>query len=120
MPLLHRPSFERAINEGLHLQDDKFGANLLLVCANGARYSDDPRVLCDTEHKQNNEGQEDDKSGEEKESDNGSANRGRQHLSHSSGWTWFDQVQKAKKSFLTPSNLYDLQFYAVSLSYFPT
>jgi hypothetical protein len=87
LPLLHRPTFERSINEGLHLRDARFGANVLLVCANGSRFSDDPRVLLDGEKSR-----------------------------HSSGWKWFDQVQMVKKSFLNPPTLYDLQFYSVSMS----
>ncbi|XP_006459669.1 hypothetical protein AGABI2DRAFT_218980, partial [Agaricus bisporus var. bisporus H97] len=87
MPLLHRPTFERAIKEGLHLQDPKFGANVLLVCANGARFCDDPR--------------------EER--------RNRRRNRHSSGWKWFEQVQMVRRTFLTPSNLYDLQFYSLSV-----
>lgn len=83
-PLLHRPTFEKSVAEGLHLTDDAFGANLLLVCAVGARYSDDPRVLLD----------------------------GVQSV-HSSGWKWFDQVQLVKKSLLAPPTLYDIQFYCV-------
>ncbi|KAF5345064.1 hypothetical protein D9758_010410 [Tetrapyrgos nigripes] len=38
-PLLHRPSFERSVSEGLHLQDSAFGALLLSVCAVGSRYT---------------------------------------------------------------------------------
>lgn len=45
MPLLHRPTFEKSVSEGLHRTNAMFGATLLLVCAHGARYSDDPRVL---------------------------------------------------------------------------
>ena len=40
LPLLHRPSFERDVRAGLHLRDQRFGAVVLLVCANGARYAD--------------------------------------------------------------------------------
>jgi hypothetical protein len=58
------------------------------VCANGSRFSNDPRVLLDVD--------------EEKSSS-----------VHSSGWKWFDQVQMVKKSFLNPPTLYDLQFYSV-------
>ncbi|KAJ6504929.1 fungal-specific transcription factor domain-containing protein [Mycena vulgaris] len=43
-PLLHRPTFERSIEEGLHSRDTSFGAVVLLVCAIGSRFSDDPRV----------------------------------------------------------------------------
>ncbi|KAJ7729640.1 fungal-specific transcription factor domain-containing protein [Mycena maculata] len=48
-PVLHRPSFERSVAEGLHLTDAKFGATLLAVLAVASRYSDDPRVLVDGE-----------------------------------------------------------------------
>ncbi|KAJ7069949.1 fungal-specific transcription factor domain-containing protein [Mycena amicta] len=46
-PILHRPSFERSVAEGLHRQDPQFGATLLAVLATGARYSNDPRVFID-------------------------------------------------------------------------
>ncbi|KAJ7505470.1 fungal-specific transcription factor domain-containing protein [Mycena galericulata] len=46
-PVLHRPSFERSVAEGLYLTDMKFGAALLAVLAVASRYSDDPRVLID-------------------------------------------------------------------------
>ncbi|KAJ7629572.1 fungal-specific transcription factor domain-containing protein [Mycena rosella] len=45
LALLHRPTFERAVEAGLHLRDDGFAATLLLVCAVGSRWSDDPRVF---------------------------------------------------------------------------
>ena len=45
MPLLHRPSFEKCLQEGLHLREQNFGCVVLLVCANGARWViDDPRA----------------------------------------------------------------------------
>ncbi|KAG5729774.1 hypothetical protein E4T56_gene936 [Termitomyces sp. T112] len=61
-PLFHRPTFERSVAEGLHTQDPLFGATLLLVCALGSQYSDDPRVLYD-----------------------GTTS------THSAGWKWFEQ-----------------------------
>ncbi|EIN12694.1 hypothetical protein PUNSTDRAFT_97512 [Punctularia strigosozonata HHB-11173 SS5] len=45
LPLLHRPTFERALADNLHFNDSGFGSVLLLVCANAARYSDDPRAF---------------------------------------------------------------------------
>lgn len=86
LPLLHRPTFERLVSEEFHLRNDSFASTVLLVCAVGSRFSDDPRVLLD---------------GEES--------------FHSSGWKWFDQVQMVKKSLLAPPSLYDLQFYVVSV-----
>ncbi|KAJ7784059.1 fungal-specific transcription factor domain-containing protein [Mycena olivaceomarginata] len=42
LPLLHRPTFERGVAEGLHLRDDGFAGTVLLVCAIGTRWSTDP------------------------------------------------------------------------------
>ncbi|KAJ7182255.1 fungal-specific transcription factor domain-containing protein [Mycena crocata] len=42
LPLLHRPTFERAVEEGLHARNDGFAATVLLVCALASRWSDDP------------------------------------------------------------------------------
>ena len=47
IPILHRPTLEQKIKEGLHLRDQGFGAVFLLVCANGSRVIDDPRVQTD-------------------------------------------------------------------------
>ena len=84
LPLLHRPTFEQSVREGLHLRDEGFGSTVLLVCANGARFTDDARVLLD---------------GAE--------------VPQSAGWKWFQQVQMVRKSLLAPPRLYDLQIYAV-------
>ncbi|KAK6974874.1 hypothetical protein R3P38DRAFT_3129870 [Favolaschia claudopus] len=45
IPLLHRPTFEREVSSGLHLRDDAFAATLLLVCAIGSRWSEDPGIV---------------------------------------------------------------------------
>ncbi|KAJ7712428.1 hypothetical protein B0H16DRAFT_1624893 [Mycena metata] len=47
IPVLHRPSFEQSVAEGLHLVDLDFGALLLSVLSVASRYSDDPRVFVD-------------------------------------------------------------------------
>ncbi len=90
LPLLHQPTFVHNVQTNLHLNDRDFGCTLLLVCAIGARYSEDPRVLL--------EGTED---------------------WHSAGWKWFKQVQTLRKEFrLTPTHVYDLQIACVSLTGF--
>ncbi|KAJ6492202.1 fungal-specific transcription factor domain-containing protein [Mycena sanguinolenta] len=38
LPLLHRPTFERGVAEGLHLRNCGFAATVLLVCAIGAQW----------------------------------------------------------------------------------
>jgi len=85
-PLLHRPTFDDGIRNGQHLRDEGFGSTVLLVCAIGARFSDDPRVYL--------------------------ANHPGNPLS--SGWGWFKQVQMIRKSLLAPPGLYDLQIYCLT------
>ncbi|EKM58711.1 uncharacterized protein PHACADRAFT_253202 [Phanerochaete carnosa HHB-10118-sp] len=80
IPLLHRPTFEKGIVDSLHRRDEGFGSTVLLVCALGARWSDDPRVILPG---------------------TGSG--------HSAGWEWFRQVQWVRRSLLSPPRLYDLQ-----------
>ncbi|KAI8974590.1 fungal-specific transcription factor domain-containing protein [Trametes punicea] len=83
-PLLHEPTFLQNIRDELHLQHGGFGATVLLACANGARYVDDPGVLLE-----------------------GSDSW------HSAGWKWFQKVHDMHKSFLAPVHLYDLQICAM-------
>ncbi|KAE9403325.1 hypothetical protein BT96DRAFT_990365 [Gymnopus androsaceus JB14] len=47
MVLLHRPTFEQGLRDGLHEQDRDFGELVLSVCGLGAWYTDDRRVLAD-------------------------------------------------------------------------
>jgi hypothetical protein len=85
LPLLHRPTFECYIIDGLHLRKDSFASVLLMVCALGARYTLDPRVRC--------------------EGDSTGA---------SSGWKWFVQAKSVCKSIFEITSLEDIQSYAVS------
>ncbi|KAK0477971.1 fungal-specific transcription factor domain-containing protein [Armillaria novae-zelandiae] len=78
-PILHRSTFEKNVDEGLHLRDSSFGAALLSVLAVASRYSDDSRVLADPCSKL------------------------------SSGWRFFEQVNILKKVVYAPPCLYDLQ-----------
>ncbi|KAJ7760594.1 fungal-specific transcription factor domain-containing protein [Mycena metata] len=86
LPLLHRPTFARDLEAGLHLTNDAFAATFLLVCAIGSRFSSDPRVLLD----------------------------GIDDL-HSSGWRWFEQLQLMRDLLGPPPCLYDLQFNALAV-----
>ncbi|KAG6834019.1 hypothetical protein H0H93_012491, partial [Arthromyces matolae] len=85
---LHRPTFEKAVADELHLRDDGFAAVLLLVCAVGSHWSDDPRTLLDGVTAKT-----------------------------SAGWKWYQQVQQAKSSVLAPPSLYDLQYYCLSVMF---
>ncbi|KAJ7656527.1 fungal-specific transcription factor domain-containing protein [Mycena polygramma] len=42
VPLLHRPTFQRSMADGLHLGDNGFAATVLLVCAIASRWRVDP------------------------------------------------------------------------------
>ena len=86
-PLLHRPTFLHDIRNGLHLSNEAYGSIVLLVCAVGSKFSDDPRVILE----------------------------GTNSL-HSCGWKYFMQVQSVHRTILSPPNLYDLQHYFVSYS----
>lgn len=43
-PIVHRPTVEKGLRQGLHLTDKVFSTIVMLVCAIGARWSTDPRV----------------------------------------------------------------------------
>ncbi|KAJ7584210.1 fungal-specific transcription factor domain-containing protein [Mycena floridula] len=85
MPLLHRPTFEKLLTRGEHLdRSSKFGTVLSLVLALGSRWSTDERVLLD-----------DDRS------------------LHSSGWKWYRPASLTLSSitdrYAETTTLYDLQ-----------
>jgi hypothetical protein len=84
LPLLNRCIFEKWIEDGLHLTNKAFAPVYLLVCALGARYSNDPRAMLDGHNS-----------------------------THSRGWKWFDQVHMVKRSPLSAPTLFDLQVYCV-------
>ncbi|KAJ6594114.1 fungal-specific transcription factor domain-containing protein [Mycena capillaripes] len=84
LPLLHRPSFERSVAEGLHLDDFRFGACLLAVLAVASRYSDDPRVFVPGSNS-----------------------------TLSSGWNFFNQVQVIRKSLFDEPSIYEVQLYCL-------
>ncbi|KAJ7613016.1 fungal-specific transcription factor domain-containing protein [Roridomyces roridus] len=47
--LLHQPTFEKSLADGLHLVDYNFGCTVLVVCALASRCSGDPRVVLNKE-----------------------------------------------------------------------
>ncbi|KAJ7617321.1 hypothetical protein FB45DRAFT_1034612 [Roridomyces roridus] len=89
IPLLHRPTFERAVQDNLQYRDEGFAATLLLVCAVASRWSDDPRVL----RAAMTEG----------------GTRAPNSLSGtplSCGWEWFDQVPLVGDNLYKQTTLY--------------
>ncbi|KAF8268483.1 fungal-specific transcription factor domain-containing protein [Lactarius quietus] len=87
VPLLHRPTFKRAFDSGVHLRDEKFASLVLLVCATASKFSNDPRVLLENGHW------------------------------HSAGWKWFSQVEPFSNTVLSGPDLYDLQVAALAVVY---
>lgn len=87
IPLLHVPTFMRSLTAGQHYWDPSFGMTVLLVCAIGSRYSDDPRVISETDA---------------------------EAPGLSSGWHFFNQVPVHRRPLLYKTTLYDLQYYFVS------
>lgn len=87
IPLLHRPSFERSLREGLQFKDRQFGSTVLMVCAIGSRYSPDPRVFLDGE------------------------------TELSCGWKYFSQISVLPKATFYKSSLYSVQHHVVSTFY---
>ncbi|KAJ7149345.1 hypothetical protein C8R46DRAFT_1126026 [Mycena filopes] len=80
MHVLHRPTFEKAVAEGLHLRNHQFGAIVLAVCALAGKNSLDERVLLP----------------------------GADELS--AGWLWFRQVRRPFSGpVVEPASLYELQ-----------
>ncbi|KAJ7172847.1 hypothetical protein C8R43DRAFT_675631 [Mycena crocata] len=77
--ILHRPTFEKAIADRVHLHDHRFGAVVLAVCALAAKNSPDPRVLLP----------------------------GQGELS--AGWKWLAQVPRPFSGPLETASLHDLQ-----------
>ncbi|KAF8994383.1 fungal-specific transcription factor domain-containing protein [Cyathus striatus] len=88
-PLLHRPTFDRNVKDGLHLRDEGFGGVLLLVCAVGSRYMEqiDEQALTESDSRL------------------------------SVGWKWYNQVQVVKQCLLDPPTLYDLQSYSLAVHF---
>ncbi|KAF7305959.1 Fungal-trans domain-containing protein [Mycena chlorophos] len=79
--LLHRPTFESSLADGLHLRDHRFGSIVLAVCALACKNSPDPRVLLP--------GVSDE---------------------HSAGWEWFSQIRRPFSGpVLQSASLYELQ-----------
>ncbi|KAJ7771013.1 fungal-specific transcription factor domain-containing protein [Mycena maculata] len=84
-PILHRPTLEKSIADGLHTRDESFGAVVLLVCAIATRYSDDPRVLAPGEEPLR------------------------------CGWKYFDQIPNTVNHLFKRPNLYNFQYYPLAV-----
>ena len=84
LPLLHRPSFMRSIEEGLHELDQNFGATVLLVCAIGCMYTDHPSVVHELSTS-----------------------------TPCTAWVLYNQVNRIRKAPYLPHSLHEVQIYPV-------
>ncbi|KAJ7171366.1 fungal-specific transcription factor domain-containing protein [Mycena filopes] len=96
IPLLHRPTFERGVGEGLHLRDEGFATTVLLVCAIGSRWSHNPLAVpragtCVGKHGETG--------------------------GLACGWEWFDQVPLVGNHMFGQATLYDLQYYCLAVQF---
>ncbi|KAJ7289428.1 fungal-specific transcription factor domain-containing protein [Mycena rebaudengoi] len=87
LPLLHQHMFEQRMAEGLHLHNSGFASTLLLVCAIGSVYSEDPRTF----------------------------NIFAPPPYNTPGWQWYNQVELSGHLLHQPPTLYDLQSYCLSV-----
>jgi hypothetical protein len=85
MPLLHRPTFEKAVANRFHLRNSSFGALVLMVCAVSSRFSNDPRIF----------------------------SPGDPELS--AGWKWFAQIRMSERNMVATPSLYDIQVRCVGV-----
>jgi hypothetical protein len=85
-PVLHRPTFQRSLDQELHQRDREFGCLLLVVCAIGARFSDHPYVSDITSESTSN------------------------CMTY-----WLSQTREVMKNpFTSPATLFEVQYYCVS------
>ena len=84
-PILHKPSFLRAINNNEHILDPNFGEVVLGVCALASRWSENPAVVLEADE-----------------------------FGHSAGWRWFRQIRLFKRITGRPPSVHELQSNLVS------
>ncbi|KDQ08707.1 hypothetical protein BOTBODRAFT_138635 [Botryobasidium botryosum FD-172 SS1] len=89
-PVFHRPTFENQVRDKLHHREMDFASALLFTCALGARYVTDRRTQLE------------------------------EYDIRSSGWKYFEQVMRLRKSILAPATLHDLQSIALMAAFLQT
>ncbi|KAJ3787051.1 fungal-specific transcription factor domain-containing protein [Lentinula aff. detonsa] len=89
-PMLHRPTLERSLLDGVHTTDRRFGALILMICSLASQHSNDPRTLSE---------------GTESE--------------YSKGWKYFRQIQLMHHFEDAPS-IHEFQIYPLASLYLHT
>ncbi|KIY67220.1 hypothetical protein CYLTODRAFT_422708 [Cylindrobasidium torrendii FP15055 ss-10] len=108
VPILHRASFQRDLDAGLHLVDNSFGFVVLGVCAIASRECDDPRVLLDSEvaAAEARAAEHTDTFDEPSICPGVGAGLSR----HSAGWKYFSQIMKLPRALFSSPTIHDVQF----------
>ncbi|KIP10237.1 hypothetical protein PHLGIDRAFT_115686 [Phlebiopsis gigantea 11061_1 CR5-6] len=135
VPVLHRPTFERAIREGRHRREEDFGNVVLLVCALGSRWCTDRTVLLGvgddqgrftaqerSAHAPGNGGGgastvRPPEMGPESVQDDYWREGEDDEEWHSAGWKWFKQVHFGKKALYAPPSVHSLQALCLASMY---
>ncbi|KAG9101474.1 hypothetical protein FRC06_002988 [Ceratobasidium sp. 370] len=95
IPIIHEPTLRAQIRAGLHTRDHSFARLMLAICALAARWSNDPRVL--------------------HESERAAAEAGDLNASRlSAGVKYFHQIRLLRRSMPKPAVLFDIQTYVLS------
>lgn len=88
LPLLHRPTVQKHVEENLHLRDYQFGALVMMICALASTHDSDSRIFL--------------------------PNMFGASLEQSAGFKYFSQVQVMRRSLFSVPSIFDIQTYAVS------
>ncbi|KAG8748600.1 hypothetical protein FRC12_013827 [Ceratobasidium sp. 428] len=95
IPIIHEPTLRAQIRAGLHTRDHSFARLMLAICALAARWTDDPRVLHESERTA---------------TEAGDPNTSRL----SAGVKYFNQIRLLRRSMPKPAVLFDIQTYVLS------
>ncbi|TRM69414.1 fungal-specific transcription factor domain-containing protein [Schizophyllum amplum] len=88
MNIVHRPTFERELQSGLHHHDRDFGGMVLALCAVASRLTNEPRTWFDPNDRL------------------------------SAGWAYFDQINlMRRRSLFEVSSLHEMQCYCLASIY---
>ncbi|QRV93178.1 Fungal specific transcription factor domain [Ceratobasidium sp. AG-Ba] len=94
IPIIHEPTLRTQIRAGLHTRDHSFARLMLAICALGARWTSDPRVLHESERTA---------------AEAGDVNAPRL----SAGVKYFNQIRLLRRSMPKPAVLFDIQTYVL-------
>lgn len=120
LPLIHRPTLERQLKDNLHHKNVSFATTLLLICAMGANWSDDPAVFLtasDIEAALSAKFSKSKRTPSFESDVEATRQRWRNASRHLRGWKWFDQAWAAQTAICSTPSLYKIQSCVLSALY---